>query len=764
MINRILLLRNIGQFDSVSSAAKIPLAPLTLVYSENGRGKTTLAAILRSLATGNALPIAERRRLAAQNPPHVVIECGGGPPPAVFENGAWNRTLADLAVFDDVFVDHNVCSGLAVETHHGQNLHEMVLGATAVGLNKKLLECVNRIEGHNHNLRDKAGAIPTADRGPFPVDDFCALPARLDIDQAIQEAERALAAAKEQHAIRTTSPFELLNLPEFDLIAIERVLQQDLPALEVATLKQVQEHLSRLGRGGEEWVADGVQRMSQWQAGTVAIACPFCAQDLKGSPVIQHYREYFSHEYAALKRTVSETLGAVNREHGEDMAPGFERAVRVAIERRQFWSRFCEIAEFAVDTAVIVRDWRSAREAVVAQLTAKQAAPLECMVLSGNTQALVTAYEAHRKTVTAVNRHLLEANQAIGVAKERAAAADLAVLSDDIVRLKAMKARHVPETSALCDDYLREREAKVDTEAEREKAKVALEQHRAAVFPGYQAAINLYLAKFNAGFRLDSMWYADTRGGPTCRYNALINNTPVAIGPADPASGEPAFRNTLSSGDRHTLALAFFFASLDQDASLASKVVVIDDPICSLDNNRTWATVQEIRRLAERTAQVIVLSHNKPFLCRLSEWADSKRRAALEMVREDAGSTLREWNIAEDYITEHDRRHAMLRSYSAEGKGDMREVARSIRPHLEAFLRVACPGQFEPECRLGNFIDRCEQRVGTAQQIFDGLSIRELKDLNEYASRYHHQGSETEPINDGELRGFVGRALSFCRK
>lgn len=69
MINSIQLLRNIGLFDSVNAAANIPLARLTLIYAENGRGKTTLAAILRSLATGDPIPIAERRRLAAQHPP-----------------------------------------------------------------------------------------------------------------------------------------------------------------------------------------------------------------------------------------------------------------------------------------------------------------------------------------------------------------------------------------------------------------------------------------------------------------------------------------------------------------------------------------------------------------------------------------------------------------------------------------------------------------------------------------------------------------------
>jgi wobble nucleotide-excising tRNase len=764
MINRLQLLRNIGQFDSVNGAANIPLARLTVVYSENGRGKTTLAAVLRSLATGDPMPIAERRRLAAQHPPHVVLECSGGPPPAVFENNAWNRTMADLVVFDDVFVDENVHSGLAVQAHHRQNLHELILGAQAAALSREFQALVGTIETHNTELRAKERAIPAADRGPFSVDDFCALTARPDIDPAIQETERALAAARDQNAIRATLPFDLLILPAFDLAAIEAILEQDLPALDAATLARVQAYLTGLGEGGEPWVADGMRRIPPGDRSAATETCPFCAQDLRGSPVMQHYRAFFSDAYGALKRTVSNTLGAVNRAHGGDVSAGFERTVRVAVERRQFWSRFCDVAEVTLDTAAVVRDWRAARDAVIAQLAAKQTAPIERMELPVETRALLAGYEARRDTIANLNRRLQEANQAIGVAKERAATADPTVLGSDLARLKAVKARHTPTTAALCDEYLGERAAKEATEQRRDQTRAALEQHRTRVFPGYQTAINLYLPRFNAGFRLDSVTYANTRGGSTCTYNVLINNTPVPVGGADPAPGEPSFRNTLSAGDRNTLALAFFFASLDQDAGLANKVVVIDDPISSLDEHRALTTIQEIRRLAERAAQVIVLSHNKPFLCRLWEGADSALRAALEVFREGVGSTLRAWDVAQDSITEHDRRHARLREFLASSSGDKQEVARSIRPHLEAFLRVACPEHFEPGALLGPFIGVCEQRTGTAQEILDAASIQELRDLNEYARRYHHQGWETEPINDGALRGFVERALRFARR
>lgn len=64
-VERFQLLSNVGQFDSVNAGAQIALTPLTLIYAENGRGNTTLAAILRSLSTSDSAMIEDRHRLGA---------------------------------------------------------------------------------------------------------------------------------------------------------------------------------------------------------------------------------------------------------------------------------------------------------------------------------------------------------------------------------------------------------------------------------------------------------------------------------------------------------------------------------------------------------------------------------------------------------------------------------------------------------------------------------------------------------------------------
>jgi len=214
------------------------------------------------------------------------------------------------------------------------------------------------------------------------------------------------------------------------------------------------------------------------------------------------------------------------------------------------------------------------------------------------------------------------------------------------------------------------------------------------------------------------------------------------------------------------LALAFFFASLEHDPDLAHKVVVIDDPITSLDDHRSFTTVQEMLRLAQRVKQLIILSHDKRFLCRIWDGADRTARTAVEIARDSAGSTLRTWNVDEDSITEHDRRHKRLREFLESGTGDQRAIARDIRPHLEAFLRVACPEQFRPGTLLGPFLNLCRKELGSSNQILEGKKIQELHELTQYANRFHHDTNpawETEVINDRELRQFVERTLTFTR-
>lgn len=763
MIERILLLRNIGQFDSVDAGAQLALTPLTLIYAENGRGKTTLAAILRSLSTGNAALIQDRHRLGAARPPHVVLTVGGAQ--AVYRNGSWGQPRPRIAVFDDAFVAENVCSGIEIDTKHRQNLHELILGAQGVSLNATLQQHVAAIEQHNRELRQKEAAIPAAQRAGLTVDAFCALPADDTIDARIQEAERNLAAAQAADAIRQREVFLPPSLPRFDLAAVRELLARTLPDLQADAAARVRDHLRRLGRGGETWVGEGMTRIAGASADQDRDTCPFCAQELENSPLIRHYEAYFSDAYNGFKSAIVETGHATAAAHDGEIQAAFERAVRIAVQNGQFWRGFMEVPDIDVDTAAILRNWTAARDAVLTVLRAKAAAPLDSMTLPPEAVAAVEAYERDVQAVAAVSATLIGCNDRIALVKEQAAAANVAALTADLARVQAVKARHTAPLNVASDAYVAEKEAKARTEGLRDAARAALDQYRNTIFPTYEQSINDYLGRFNTGFRLGAVGSVNTRAGSSANYYVVINNVSVRL---TAPNGGPSFRTTLSAGDRNTLALAFFFASLEQEANLADRIVVIDDPMTSLDEHRSLTTVEEVRGLVGRVRQVIVLSHSKPFLCALWEGADTQTRSALRIDRDGAGSTLAAWDVHQDCITEHDRRHALVSDYiRAANPADERAVAQALRPILEAYLRVAYPAEFPPGTMLGPFITIARQRAGQPNQIMTAADIDELVRLRIYANRFHHDSNpawQTATINDQELKSFAERTLRFTSR
>jgi wobble nucleotide-excising tRNase len=555
----------------------------------------------------------------------------------------------------------------------------------------------------------------------------------------------------------------LLSFPAFDLQSIENVLQAGVPELDAVAAARVQEHLATSGRHAEEWIGEGMGRQAE-RPEHVADECVFCAQNLGGSPVIGHYRAFFSDAYRTLQRNIIRASGGLNQTHPDSVATSLERAVRVLSERRQFWARFAELPPLQVDTTVIVRDWLGARDQLAALLMQKRAAPLDVVAVPDAVRASVHLHEANLAAIGAINQQLTQENQTIAAVKQRAANANPATIGATLSRLKAVQARHSPVTSAACADYLAEKQAKAATELLREQAKTALDQYRANVFPNYQAAINRYLTRFNAGYHLDAVTAVNTRGGPTCTYNVIINDTAVAVAGGNPQPGDHSFKNTLSAGDRNAMALAFFFASIELDPNRATKTVVIDDPVSSLDEHRSLTTVQEIRRLAATVSQVVVLSHSKPFLCAIWEGADQNTTVALKVTRDGNGSSIEAWSVDRDCVTEHDRRHEALREYVRNGGQNEQEIARSLRPMLEAFLRVGYPEYFPPGSMLGHFRNTCEQHLQVGQLILNQADTNELRELIEYANQFHHENWQAVVINDVSLAGFGRRTLAFISR
>ncbi len=110
MIQKILRITDVGV---VNTRSAVDLAPLTIIYGENGRGKTTLAAVLRSLTSSDPIYILERRRTAGNPEVAVLIDDG-----VASFSGAWTGPTPLVDVFDSRFISENIYSGPIVDHEH----------------------------------------------------------------------------------------------------------------------------------------------------------------------------------------------------------------------------------------------------------------------------------------------------------------------------------------------------------------------------------------------------------------------------------------------------------------------------------------------------------------------------------------------------------------------------------------------------------------------------------------------------------------------
>lgn len=101
MLQKITKIENIGLFQN-GTPTPVTLGKVTIFYGENGRGKTTLSAIMRSCMLGDSSVISIRKTIGATANPevHFLFNQAGNNVPVEFKNGSWSKVFPDIVIFD----------------------------------------------------------------------------------------------------------------------------------------------------------------------------------------------------------------------------------------------------------------------------------------------------------------------------------------------------------------------------------------------------------------------------------------------------------------------------------------------------------------------------------------------------------------------------------------------------------------------------------------------------------------------------------------
>lgn len=755
MLQKIITIENVGRFKNAPATGDSQFTKYTTIVGANGYGKTTLCAILRSLQTGVAAHILGRKTLGATKAPAINLLLASGN--SRFTGDAWTSTLPSLAIFDGVFVAENVHSGEVVETDHKRNLYRVIIGQQGVVLAEEDARLAAESRTKTADASTAAKAIQPHVPTGMKLEQFIALPADVDIDTKIADQARTVEAVQQADRLKTRSVLSEIQLPSLPL-DFEEILARTLDDVAADAEAVVARHVAHHGLEdeGTTWIANGLSHAGD--------TCPFCGQGIKGLPLIAAYRAIFSDQYDALKNSLVTMHSTVTRLFGDGGAAQLATLDAQNTAATEFWGQYCTLDAAALALPVAAAPAvTQLGQAALRLLELKIQKPLEALALDRPLKKAKADYEAAVAATKTAQEAVTRANTIIAARKAEATKTDLKTAQAELSRLRAIKARHTTSVAALCAEHSRHSADKVNLDTQKDAIRTRLDAHTKSVVKPYEKLINKYLDDFNAGFRIAQTKHNYAGGVATSSYQLVIESHHIDVGDSKTPIARPSFKNTLSAGDRTTLALAFFLASLTKDAALDQKVVVFDDPFNSQDAFRRLQTVHEIMKVGGASAQIIVLSHDATFLRQVWAKAPPAARSSLQIY--DAG--LRGSRISPiDLDKACQGRTATdiddLLTYLTTGAGQPLDIIRKMRTVLETYCRSTYVGAFLPDDYLGEIVGKI--RNGGTTHPAEPL-YTDLDQINDYSAPYHHgadaRDATPDEIDATALKGYARRTLKI---
>jgi len=309
-------------------------------------------------------------------------------------------------------------------------------------------------------------------------------------------------------------------------------------------------------------------------------SCLFCEQPLPGNRV-SSLEAHFSAEYERLLQNLDEEAKRVEgmlraaqevalpsrAEFYEDLAEEYETAAKEFTDNRKIGSQFLE--------------------GLAKALKEKREKPFEVMPLTVAAPSTVPAVDALNEVIRKHNDASTEFDQRVSAARERLEAHLVASSLDEYTALR----KAVNDAESALNEANREFSTLGDQIAELEADIIEHLQPAEEL----NSELHSYLGHDELRLDVKNTGYEITRNGT-------------------PAKG-------LSEGERTGIALLYFLKSLqDRGFESGKGVVVLDDPVSSLDANALFLAFGHIKRCADGAGQLFILTHNFGLFRQVRNW------------------------------------------------------------------------------------------------------------------------------------------------
>lgn len=603
-VERIMRLRHPGVFaDFTWPTDLFPFKRLNLIYGWNGSGKTTLSEIFRHLEERVA-PVGCQVSLRVDG--HDLS--GDAFPASSVPVRVFNREYVRKSVFPEGGGELPLILVLGKENVEKQK-HVTELKAKIAELQKGLgagtqdatksdraVEdfCAERAAAIKDALRATGSAYNNYDKRGFRQRAEAMQIAGDASSHTLSDADRERTIAQHRGARRDSLTPLAYAFPDWASLAkdVIELSGQTVEAKAIATLKDDRELA--------HWTQDGL-RLHETRT---AKNCLFCEQ-----PLPQHRLEDLASHFSSAFRDLEARVAALTL-----TITGHISAIdALAIPKRS--ELFDDLAgDYEAATAKLMpqlANMRTALEAAKAVLDAKRQSPFDSVA------ATLSDPHADVSVLAGVNDVIRQHNDACAAFETRTVEARKKLESHAVAEALPDFASKLSDSTAknAAVNNLRAEIKKLDEEVAEIEREIV--QHRRPA-EEFNADLRNYLGHGELQLAIRDSGYEVMR------------------------SGQPAMG--LSEGERTAIALLYFLKSLeDRGFDLANGVVVLDDPVSSLDANSLFLAFGFIQLRLKDAGQLVVLTHNFSFFRLMRRWL--LKRGPDKKPRKDAALFMLETRI-----------------------------------------------------------------------------------------------------------------------
>lgn len=762
MLKKVVNIEGIGLLRDIKGKTTPPFKKITLLYAENGRGKSTFASLLSSCANRNADLVEDRVTIDADVRPAAELIFNNSK--AEYANASWSGFQPAIEVYDQNFVNENVHAGSEVTASQRANLFDFALGSSAVQERENEARATIKEQEASQTIKALRKQVESLVSNAMPIAQFRALPMDSDIDEKIKQAEQKQIALKRLSDIKRQPLPEEHVLPEVDFDKISAVLSESLESVHAKAAAKVSDHISHLkDSNSATWIQEGLNLQN-------GNSCPFCGQDTTGTELIDMYRVYFDRAYNDLQSSFREARTEALSKVGPNIVDRFVETRRRNNEIIQQWAEHVPVTTIEGDSDSLARvSLLNSSELIESVLAQKSAAITEAHGSESELLEVRRLWERGIGVYADENTVVRGYRESIEAYKRSLDESSLADSEAELLRLRMVKLRHTDTARDLLDELKAAEETLTDAEVEKKDSRYRLNSLMVETLGKFKDAINEHLYEFNAEFNIAEFTHNYRGKSPKIEYRIQLRGETVEL-----SGGRPTFATALSEGDKKTMGFAFFAASTLADPNLANKVVVIDDPMSSLDAARREHTLEVIEELASKADQVVIMAHDEYFLRSARErlkTSDNDPNIAQVHLKtaQDRYSDFGKLDLDELCQSKYLADYKLVASIVAGTISDPEGTARgavALRPLLEGYLHRKFPKDIPTGVTLGSAIESIDAAKGTNSPCAAMASrLDELRKLNNYAKRFHHN---TQPDLDAarrvthqELSKYGERLLAF---